>query len=201
MARDLRKLFEKEREEQRFKMKEGHEDRFFAKLDKKLPNDSPKKKVISLWMKIAASVVVAVGLSFYYFNSNEGTVDPDKKITVVDRNNQNKEEAQGISLGDLSPDLKKIETYYTTNINLQLSELAEDPGNKELVDSYMDRLAELNKEYQRLNHELNELGPNDQTISALINNLQLRLQLLQKLKSKLNQLKSSKNEQESSNIV
>lgn len=200
MARDLRELFEKEREEKRFKMKEGHEDRFFTELDKKLPNDPPKKKVISLWMQIAASVVVAVGLSFYYFNSNEGTVDPDEKITVVDRENPS-EEAQGISLGDLSPDLKKIETYYTTNINIQLSELAEDPGNKELVDSYMDRLAELNKEYQRLNQELNELGPNDQTINALINNLQLRLQLLQKLKSKLNQLKSSKNEQESSNIV
>nr|WP_297783366.1 hypothetical protein [uncultured Allomuricauda sp.] len=200
MARDLRKLFEKEREEKRFEMKKGHEGRFFAKLEEELPKDPPKRKVISLWMQIAASVVVAVGLSFYYFNSNGGTVDPDEKITVVDRNNSGNE-AQGISLGDLSPDLKKIETYYTTNINLQLSELADDPGNKELVDGYMDRLAELNKEYQRLNQELNDLGPNDQTIGALINNLQLRLQLLQKLKSKLNQLKSSKNEQESSNIV
>jgi predicted RNase H-like nuclease (RuvC/YqgF family) len=200
MARDLRKLFEKEREEKRFKMKEGHEDRFFSKLDRELPKDPPKKKVFSLWMQIAASVVVAVGLSFYYLNSNEGPVDSDEKVTVVDRDTPNIG-VQGISLGDLSPDLKKIETYYTTNINLQLSELAEDPGNKELVDSYMDRLAELNKEYQRLNQELNELGPNDQTINALINNLQLRLQLLQKLKTKLNQLKSSKNEQESSNIV
>jgi len=200
MARDLRELFEKEREQKRFKMKAGHEDRFFSKLEKELPNDPPKKKVTSLWMQIAASIVVAVGLSFYYFNSNEGPVDSDEKVTVVDRDNPNIG-VQGISLGDLSPDLKKIETYYTTNINLQLSELADDPGNKELVDSYMDRLAELNKEYQRLNEELNELGPNDQTINALINNLQLRLQLLQKLKSKLNQLKSSKNEQESSNIV
>src|SRR6056297_717527 len=200
MARDLRELFEKEREEKRFKMKEGHEERFFSKLDRELPKNPPKKKVFSLWMQIAASVVVAVGLSFYYFNSNEGPVDSDEKVTVVDRDNPNIG-VQGISLGDLSPDLKKIETYYTTNINLQLSELADDPGNKELVDSYMDRLAELNKEYQRLNEELNELGPNDQTISALINNLQLRLQLLQKLKTKLNQLKSSKNEQESSNIV
>ena len=200
MARDLRELFEKEREQKGFKMREGHEDRFFAKLEEELPNNPPKKKVISLWMQIAASVVVAVGLSVYYFNNNGGEVVPDEKITVVDRENPN-EEAQGISLGDLSPDLKKIETYYTTNINLQLAELADDPGNKELVDSYMDRLAELNKEYQRLNQELNELGPNDQTINALINNLQLRLQLLQKLKSKLNQLKSSKNEQESSNIV
>ncbi|MBR9853009.1 MAG: hypothetical protein GYB37_00295 [Algicola sp.] len=198
MARDLRKLFEKEREQKHFRMKQGHEDRFFDKLEAELLQTPTKKKVISLWMQIAASVVIAIGLSLFYFNNK--LVDPVEKITVVDRDGTN-EEKQGISLGDLSPDLKKIETYYTTNINLQLSELADDPGNKELVESYMDHLAELNKEYQRLNQELNQLGPNDQTIGALINNLQLRLQLLQKLKSKLNQLKSSKNEQESSNIV
>ncbi|MEC3965033.1 hypothetical protein [Flagellimonas halotolerans] len=200
MARDLRKLFEKEREQKRFTMEDGHEDRFFAKLEKELPNNPPKKKVFSLWMQIAASVVAVLGLSIYYFN-NIGSIDvPEGQVTVVDRNNSNDDD-QGVSLGDLSPDLKKIETYYTTNINLQLSDLDVDPQNKELMDSYMERLAELNKEYHRLNQELNELGPNDQTINALIKNLQLRLQLLQKLKTKLNQLKSSKNEQESSNIV
>nr|WP_293294336.1 hypothetical protein [Allomuricauda sp.] len=198
MASDLRKMFEKERERRHFQMKQGHEDRFFAKLEEELPQIPPKKKVISLWMQIAASVVIILGLALFYFNDTP--IDPVEKVTVVDRENAGKER-QGISLGDLSPDLKKIETYYTTNINLQLADLADDPGNKELVESYMDRLAELNTEYQRLNAELNQLGPNDQTISALINNLQLRLQLLQKLKSKLNQLKSSKNEQESSNIV
>lgn len=200
MARDLRKLFEKEREQKKFSMKKGHEDRFFAKLEKEMPNDLPKKKVFSLWMQVAASVVVAVALSFYYFISDENTSGPNGKVTVVDNDHPNGD-VQGISLGDLSPDLKKIETYYITTINLQLAELADDPVNKDLVDSYMERLAELNTEYHRLNQELNELGPNDQTISALINNLQLRLQLLQKLKTKLNQLKSSKNGQESSNIV
>ena len=65
----------------------------------------------------------------------------------------------------------------------------------------MDRLSELNLEYEDLNKELNELGPNDQTISALIENLQLRLELLQKLKKKLNQLKPSKNEQITENSI
>jgi hypothetical protein len=49
--------------------------------------------------------------------------------------------------------------------------------------------------------ELNQLGPNDQTISALIENLQLRLQLLQKLKKKLNELNTSKNEQVETNTI
>ena len=104
-------------------------------------------------------------------------------------------------MGDLSPDLKKIENYYVANINLELSRLEVSDENRGLVDDFMSRLSELDKEYQRLNTELNEIGPNDQTINALIKNLQLRLQLLQKLKLKLDQLKSSENEQVTSKSV
>ncbi|MEC7262740.1 MAG: hypothetical protein VXW38_03305 [Bacteroidota bacterium] len=200
MAHDLRTLFEKEREEKHYSLKKGHETRFLTKLDEQLPSKPTKKKAFTWWLQVAASVVVVIGLSVYFFLGSNNEMQPDEKMTVVDSQDPNGEE-QTISLGDLSPDLKKIETYYTTNINLQLSDLEIDPNNKELMDSYMDRLAELNVEYHKLNAELNEMGPNDQTIEALIKNLQLRLQLLQKLKTKLNQLKSSKNEQESSNIV
>jgi len=44
------------------------------------------------------------------------------------------------------------------------------------------------------------VGPNDQTIEALIKNFQLQLSLIQKLKAKLNQLKSSENEQQTAII-
>ncbi|MBO0322046.1 hypothetical protein J0X14_07040 [Muricauda sp. CAU 1633] len=201
MARDLRKLFEKEREEKTYSMKKGHEARFLSKLDEKMPLEEPpvKKKGYSVWWQMAASVVVALGLTFYYFSSQEeegGSTDTQLVDTQKEEGGN-----QGISLGDLSPDLKKVENYYLTNINLELSDLEVDANNKEVMDSYMDRLSELDTEYQRLNKELNEMGPNDQTIGALVKNLQLRLQLLQKLKSKLNQLKSSKNEQETSNII
>jgi ABC-type iron transport system FetAB ATPase subunit len=77
---------------------------------------------------------------------------------------------------------------------LELASLEMSPDNKVVVDDFMDRLSELNKEYKSLNNELNEVGPNEQTIGALIKNLQLRLQLLLKLKEKLHQLKSSENE-------
>ena len=119
---------------------------------------------------------------------------------IVDKETENTKD-QDYSLGDLSPDLKKIENYYVANINLELSRLEVSNENKALVDDYMRRLSELDKEYKRLNIELNEIGPNDQTINALIKNLQLRLQLLQKLKLKLDQLKSSENEQVTSNSV
>ncbi|MEZ4809185.1 MAG: hypothetical protein R2819_02390 [Allomuricauda sp.] len=200
MARDLRELFARERETQTHALKKGHDSRFLSKLEEKLPIEKPNRKQgLVFWLGVAASIVAVLGLGIYFLPGSK-TIGPDANTNIVKEGNQ---EAQyrTISLGDLSPDLKKIENYYLTNINVQLSELEINATNKEIMDDFMEKLADLDTEYHRLNGELNELGPNDQTISALIKNLQLRLQLLQKLKTKLNQLKTSKNGQKSSHIV
>lgn len=194
MARDLRKLFEEEQKEEQFVMNEDHEKRFMELLEKELPK---QKKLSFFILKIAAAILVLVGIGTVFIMSRE---DSNLKTTIVDKN-PGVETKTGISLGDLSPDLKKVENYYVANINLELSKLNISGDNKELVDSYMERLTELNVEYKKLNEELNQVGPNDQTISALIKNLQLRLQLLQKLKEKLNEVQSSKNEQYETNAV
>ena len=79
-------------------------------------------------------------------------------------------------------------------INLQLASLKIAPENKELVDGYMSQLSILDKEYKKLNLELNKEGPTEATITALIDNLKLRLELLFKLKNKLNEFKTQENE-------
>ncbi|PIB26968.1 hypothetical protein [Maribacter sp. 4G9] len=195
MAQDLKKMFDKEREEQNFILKQGHEDRFLSKLGEALPETRSSK--CNTW-KIAASIILLVGVGLMAYLQFD--TKADMPATIVDKGEPDGEN-KNFSFGDLSPDLKKVENYYVANINMELSQLDISEANKELVDSFMERLAELNSEYERLNGELNELGPNDQTISALIENLQLRLQLLQKLKKKLNQLKSSKNEQITENSI
>ncbi len=195
MARDLRKLFEEERKKKNFKMEAGHEERFLARLEEELPTQQGRKYQ---WLRIAASIVILLGIGTYFFLTN--TIETDsQKTTVVRTDDETKKE--GISLGDLSPDLQKVETYYVANINLELANLEVSDENRGFVNGYMERLAELDDEYKKLNLELNEIGPNDQTITALVKNLQLRLQLLQKLKTKLNQLKSSKNEQKSNHVI
>ncbi|WP_420400334.1 hypothetical protein [Flagellimonas sp.] len=200
MAQDLRKMFEKEREQKTYSMKKGHEDRFLSKLEQEIPEVVVAKKSKGMfWLKIAASIAVVFALGAYFLGSNS-PVDPDSNGQVAGTDSD-ETEIQTISLGDLSPDLQKIENYYLTNINLELSELEFSEENKVIIHSFMDQLVQLDEEYQALNKELNSVGPNDQTINALIKNLQIRLQLLQKLKSKLNQLKSSKNEQNQSNII
>lgn len=196
MAQDLRDLL-KEEKKQKYGMKPGHEERFARRLEAAIPTTHKRKYRIYL---LAASVVLLVGLSIGIYTSLLPGSGLRGNTTVVSRDDA-EATPQQLSLGDLSPDLQKIEQYYVANINVQLSDLEVSSENKAMVDSFMERLAELNQDYSALNKELNTLGPNDQTISALINNLQLRLKLLYKLKDKMDNLKSIENETESDQTI
>ena len=186
MAQDLRNLFKEEHHLNKERMPKGHEARFLDKLKTELP-EQPQKRGFG-WLKIAASVVLLLGLSFTAYKFFDGTdVQPGSsdKIVLEEKDPQLK------SLGDVSPDLKKIEDYYVANINLELSNVKVTEQNKELFDSYVLRLGELNSEYKRLSQELTENGPNELTVSALIDNLKLRLNLLYRLKKQLKELNGS----------
>jgi len=186
MARDLKKLFEEERQDSNAKMPEGHEKRFLKKLEgsSALENESASRFA---WWQLAASVAVFIGLGLITFNLFNKPEEVDNQVVNTEKPSKNE---QLKTLGDVSPGLKKIEDYYLANINLELSKVKLNENNKELFDSYVVRLAELNKEYKKLSVELTENGPNELTISALIDNLKLRLNLLYRLKLKLSELKA-----------
>ena len=188
MSQDLRELFERERKKG-FTMPEGHEARFEKRLEESLDDKKPRS---FMWIGIAATLIALLGLTLWMQNGQPSL--PVNGETVVQQSIDSTGSSRGITLGDLSPDLKKLEEYYTASINLELASLDVSEENKEVVDEYILRLGELNLEYQKLSKELNEIGPNEQTIGAMIKNLQYRLQLMLKLKEKLIELKSSKNE-------
>jgi len=184
MAQDLRELFKQDGQVAKEAMPEGHEARFLKKLDLNT-HTKVKSSPYSGLCKIAASVIVMIGLGFAtlkYFEEPKAV-----STNVIVQQDESKSE-QLKSLGDVSPSLKKIEDYYLANINLELSNVTINDDNKELFDSYVERLAELNKEYKKLSIELTENGPNELTVSALIDNLKLRLNLLYRLKEKLSEL-------------
>ncbi|MCL6219559.1 hypothetical protein [Zunongwangia pacifica] len=197
MGQDIRKMLQEDKESLKFKMPEGHQARFEDRLNKAFPE---KKKSKSKWfLQIAAILVVALGAGgFLYFNSGI-SVDPSGPQVVetseekpVEEKEDNMAAPKQFQLSDVSPQYKKIEDYYMASLNMELAKLSINKENKELIDSFMKQLAELDKEYKRLNNELNELGPNEQTIEAMVANLQLRLELLFKLKQKLKEIKGSK---------
>ncbi len=188
MAQDLRHLFEKEDTQSQLKMSEGHEARFLEKLDDAFPQEERSIKKRFSGLQIAASIVVLIGLAiaaFKYFET------PNEVTPIVVDNPNAKDQNELKSLSQISPDLAKVENYYLANINLELSKVKQTSANKELFDGYMVRLAELNEEYKRLSVELTNNGPNELTVSALIDNLKLRLNLLYRLKEQLHELNTS----------
>ncbi|WP_299100998.1 hypothetical protein [uncultured Winogradskyella sp.] len=176
MKQDIRDLYRNEAKNEDLKMSEGHEMRFLQKLGKALPVKE-KSSNKTLFFKVAASVIVLLGLSIGGFKMFNNSVDVKDPIKVVDTEIK--------TLGDISPDFKKVEDYYLASINLELSKVQLTPENKELFDGYIARLKELNDEYKKLTIELNKNGPNEATLDALIQNLKFRLKLVMRLKDKL----------------
>ncbi len=200
MARDIKKILEDYKPQQP-SLKAGHEARFEAKLKKAFSETTTEAKTNSVpWGKIAAAIVVLVTVSFFGYQQLSNTSSPIQTETgnsVVETTTEatQDETKPKLTLAGISPDLKKIEEYYMTGINVQLASLKITDENKDLVDGYMQRLSELDKEYNALNTELSEMGPSEATVTALIDNLKLRLDLLFKLKNKLKELKNQDNEE------
>lgn len=192
MAQDIRNMFRDADPDTQDKLNEGHQLRFEQKLDRALPQKSRSNSFF--FMKIAAVFLVALAIGLFYFsNSNNSGTDTQIVDTPEEENvDQILNESQ-FQLSDISPEFKQIESYYLAGINMELAKLEVNNDNKALIDAFMLQMEELDKEYQRLNTELQETGPNEQTIEAMIANLQLRMDLLRKLKSKLNEIKNSKN--------
>ena len=123
MAQDLRSLFKKERATKKFPLKDGHEARFLQKLEEALPAEKPSTSSF-YWLKIAASIVLVLGTAAFYFLTKDGG---SAQVPSVVSTTQNASKETTISLGDLSPDLKKIENYYVANINYELAQLNHYP--------------------------------------------------------------------------
>ncbi len=193
MAQDIRDMFREEDPGNGEKLVKGHQQRFEARLDKEFPK---QKENNFYFLKIAAILVVALGVGFVFWNNSDSTAADTEIVDVPVQVEEEEGEVipeNTFQLSDVSPEFKKIETYYLAGINMELAKLEVTNDNKALIDAFMLQLAELDKEYKRLNAELNVSGPNEQTVEAMIANLQLRLELLMKLKNKLNEIKQSKN--------
>ena len=204
MAQDIRKMFQEDRSLPLEKLEKGHQKRFEDRLEKAFPKQEEKtlqkkKKNNFFLFKIAAVLVVAAGVGFIFFGPRTFPGGGGEQVveTAVPVEEKNEAEevpvAKEYQLSDVSPEFKKIENYYLASLNIELAKLEVNEDNKALVDSFMAQLAELDNEYKRLNAEINENGLDQSSVEAMIANLQLRLDLLFKLKNKIKDINESNN--------
>lgn len=175
--KDLRKDFKYT--DEKLKMPEGH----FESFQKKLGVKSSGRPASDWIQKIAAVLILGILLSTYWFQAD---ITEASANSVVDKT---------IDLNDISPELGNLETFFKASISYELATL--EYGNYEDVAfSYLDELEKIEEDYKQLHKDLHANGYNELIIEAMIENLQLRLELLQNLKLKLNELKTLSHEKD-----
>ena len=198
MAQDIRKMFEEDKSLTSEKMEKGHKLRFEARLKNAFPQQKRKKSRNSfLFLKIAAVLIVAFGVAFAFFGPNNDIIEGGQVVENSPKEKTVKEKevpvAKEYQLSDVSPEFKQIENFYLASLNIELAKLKVNDENRALVDSFMTQLAELDEEYKKLNSEIQANGINESSVEAMISNLQLRLELLFKLKNKIKDINQSQN--------
>lgn len=196
MAQDIRKMLQEDRSLPS-KPPKGHQKRFEARLEKAFPQEEQESTSNRnfFFLKIAAVLIVVLGVGFFYLNREAEFTGPQVTDAPVEVEAEASEElpvTKEYQLSDESPEFKKIENFYLASLNIELAKLEVNDSNKALVDSFMRQLAGLDEEYKRLNAEINETGLSESSVEALISNLQLRLELLYKLKNKIKDINRSK---------
>ena len=176
-------------------MSADHELRFLDKLNEALPEEPEATKVVRMSNKrkatyaIAASAAVVLALGGFFFSQSDSNLQQLPAETVY---NLSKNDTEIIpSLADVSPEFKKVEDYYLASINVELANLKVNEDNKSVIDSFMKQLSKLDEEYKNLQKDLHSHGTLNLSLEALIDNLQMRLELLQQLKLNLKNINES----------
>ncbi len=165
----------------------GHRDRFKQKLESR--SSTQNKPTRRLSWQMAASIAILVAVSALYFSPLSSSFS-----------SQGDNSEESISLEVLSPELYSLESYYVNAINYEIANLTTDEKQEKLVAKYFEKMHRLDKQYQILVKNLLEEEVSEETINAIIGNLQLRLEMMLELKEKLkngSQTKSKNHEEHS----
>lgn len=164
MADQLENFISKNRGE----FEDDHHENGWLSLEKKL-NESDKKTPFWLWKAAAIFLFVcSIGL-------------------LVDKAISSKEAVEIVS------DIDQIETYYTTLINQQMDQISQY-GETEFTRQFQKEIDNLDSTYQELKKTYKQTASTEVVSSAMINNLQLRINLLTQQLEILQQLNKNQNE-------
>jgi len=161
----------------------GHKDRFLEKLErKKSPVKKQETKVRHLWtpiLAVAASLILVVLLTGNLWAPKLSTDHSD--------------------LATVSPEMKETQEFYSQLIRTELEKVnnAKSPETEAVVKDALEQMERLDDEYSKLRKDLANSGKDKRVIFAMVSNLQQRIDILNNVLSRIeeiNELKNPKNE-------
>tara|TARA_R110000772_G_scaffold15899_7_gene45708 strand:+ start:453 stop:998 length:546 start_codon:yes stop_codon:yes gene_type:complete len=157
----------------------GHKERF---LDKLIEAEKPSVIKLNWWkpLSIAASIAVLIAVGSTFLNTNPSELD----------------------LASVSPEMMQTQSFFTSTINKELQTLKSltSPEAKILVDDALKQIDILEKEYAGLKKDLVVSGNDKRVIYAMISNFQNRIDLLQQVIEKIEEIKNLKTNRDETTI-
>jgi hypothetical protein len=149
----------------------GHKERF---LDKLIQAEKPSVIKLNWWkpLSIAASIAVLIAFGTIFMKTNPSELD----------------------LASVSPEMMQTQSFFTSTISEELQTLKSltSPEAKVLVDDALNQIDVLEKEYAGLKKDLVKSGNDKRVIYAMISNFQNRIELLQQVIEKIEEIKKLK---------
>ena len=168
----------------------GHKNRFLEKLNNDAIASATKteatiqKPVYILNWRRAISVA-AIAILFFSVGSFLLSEDDSKA-----------------DLASVSPEMEQTQSFFVSTLNQELQTLKsfESPEAKLLVDDALKQIDILEKQYEGLKTDLVESGNDKRVIYAMITNFQNRIELLQEVILKIEEIKDL-NTTQNENII
>ena len=153
----------------------GHQERFLAKLKATDSTVIEKRtNLFHLWkpfLAVAATIVLCFGL-----------------MTILNQQPKTKD------LASVSPEMSKTQDFFTSTIQNELNKLNKErtPETKVLIEDAMKQLKILENNYETLKKDLTESGDDKRVIYAMISNYQNRIDVLQNVVERIDEVKQLK---------
>ena len=181
---DLYKLFEN-RDFDLAEPPENHRDRFSEKLKK---HQAPAK---SGKLRLMMTPLLAVAAMFLFI------------FVITEFSPAGNTLTKSGDLAGISPEMKETHQFYSTLIKTELAKVnaAKTPETEAIANDAIAQLEKLDKEYEKLKKDLVDSGQDKRVIFAMVSNLQQRIDLLNHVLTRIENIKELKNPNNENNVI
>ena len=161
----------------------GHRVRFLNRLeDTGGRNDSRGSSPWWRHLSIAASIALLLAASVFLFRPEPNLQD---------------------QVANISPEVSETSMYFAGLVSRQVEALKEmsSPETQPLIEDTLLQLEKLETDYIRLEQDLVAGGNSKMILSAMIQNFQTRIDLLQEVMKRIEEVKQFKNETHETNVI
>ena len=150
----------------------------WEKISSELNSDTSKKKPVYLWMGIAASVMVLIGIALFYFNGSDDVNEIQFEVVDTDKKEALEEKKSTESVSFLEKEPEAVVKNDVEKINSGVAKKQESIKNKEII-TVEDEIEVASVERIVLEKKGDELEISDDIINTKVAGIVAQLDVLE----------------------